>query len=156
MMEENISAFFDGVMVMDENENIKTNRLALLGRISNLSGQIADLSKIVLGVMIYDLQGLKKSTVTQYQETEVLAGTVAAHPAAYFDGLVQILLFVAIDFADIDYVHEETSFCHGKHGYIMYYCLVGPKLEYIHGSIGILKFMTLYLLIINYFLKWDN
>ena len=47
MMEENISAFFDGVMVMDENENIKTNRLALLGRISNLSGQIADLSKIV-------------------------------------------------------------------------------------------------------------
>jgi glycyl-tRNA synthetase beta subunit len=34
-------------MVMDENENIKTNRLALLGRISRLAGQIADLSKIV-------------------------------------------------------------------------------------------------------------
>ena len=32
---------------MDEDENIKTNRLALLGRISHLSGQIADLSKIV-------------------------------------------------------------------------------------------------------------
>ena len=47
MMEENISAFFDSVMVMDEDENIKTNRLALLGRISRLSGQIADLSKIV-------------------------------------------------------------------------------------------------------------
>ena len=47
MMEENISAFFDSVMVMDENENIKTNRLALLGRISRLAGQIADLSKIV-------------------------------------------------------------------------------------------------------------
>lgn len=47
MMEENISAFFDTVMVMDEDETIKNNRLALLGRISSLSGQIADLSKIV-------------------------------------------------------------------------------------------------------------
>ncbi len=47
MMEENITAFFDSVMVMDEDENIKTNRLALLGRISQLSGRIADLSKIV-------------------------------------------------------------------------------------------------------------
>lgn len=47
MMEESITAFFDSVMVMDEDENIKNNRLALLGRISRLSGQIADLSKIV-------------------------------------------------------------------------------------------------------------
>lgn len=46
-LEESISAFFDGVMVMDENANIKNNRLALLVRVSTLSDQIADLTKIV-------------------------------------------------------------------------------------------------------------
>ena len=46
-LEESISAFFDGVMVMDENEAIKNNRLALLRRVSALSNQIADLTKIV-------------------------------------------------------------------------------------------------------------
>lgn len=46
-LEESISAFFDGVMVMDENEAVKNNRLALLVRVSNLSGRIADLTKIV-------------------------------------------------------------------------------------------------------------
>ena len=46
-LEESISAFFDGVMVMDENENIKNNRLALLVRVSALSNKIADLTKIV-------------------------------------------------------------------------------------------------------------
>jgi glycyl-tRNA synthetase beta subunit len=34
-------------MVMDENENIKNNRLALLVRVSALSNKIADLTKIV-------------------------------------------------------------------------------------------------------------
>ena len=46
-LEESISAFFDGVMVMDENENIKNNRQALLVRVSALSNKIADLTKIV-------------------------------------------------------------------------------------------------------------
>ena len=46
-LEESISAFFDGVMVMDENEAIKNNRLALLARVSKLSSKIADLTKIV-------------------------------------------------------------------------------------------------------------
>ena len=46
-LEESISAFFDGVMVMDENEAVKNNRLALLVRVSNLSSKIADLTKIV-------------------------------------------------------------------------------------------------------------
>ena len=46
-LEESISAFFDGVMVMDENEASKNNRLALLRRVSALSNQIADLTKIV-------------------------------------------------------------------------------------------------------------
>lgn len=46
-LEESISQFFDGVLVMDENENIKNNRLALLVRVSNLTKDIADLTKIV-------------------------------------------------------------------------------------------------------------
>ena len=46
-LEESISQFFDGVLVMDENENIKNNRLALLVRVSNLPKDIADLTKIV-------------------------------------------------------------------------------------------------------------
>lgn len=46
-LEESISQFFDAVMVMDDNEKIKNNRLALLVRISNLTKDIADLTKIV-------------------------------------------------------------------------------------------------------------
>ncbi len=46
-LEESISAFFDGVMVMDENEAVKNNRLALLVRVSGLGSKIADLTKIV-------------------------------------------------------------------------------------------------------------
>lgn len=46
-LEEAISAFFDGVMVMDENEAVKNNRLALLARVSSLGRYIADLTKIV-------------------------------------------------------------------------------------------------------------
>lgn len=46
-LEEAISAFFDGVMVMDENEAVKNNRLALLARVSSLGRHIADLTKIV-------------------------------------------------------------------------------------------------------------
>lgn len=45
--EEPINAFFDDVMVMDKDENIKNNRLALLKQITLLAEPIADLSKIV-------------------------------------------------------------------------------------------------------------
>jgi glycyl-tRNA synthetase beta chain len=42
-----VDAFFDGVMVMDKDENIRTNRLSLLAEISSLFHKIADFSKIV-------------------------------------------------------------------------------------------------------------
>ncbi|MDD2921758.1 MAG: glycine--tRNA ligase subunit beta, partial [Anaerolineales bacterium] len=41
-----ITAFFDKVMVMAEDEKVKQNRLALVGQIANLSKGIADLSKL--------------------------------------------------------------------------------------------------------------
>ena len=41
-----INAFFDKVLVMAEDEKIRQNRLALVGRIANLSRGIADLSKL--------------------------------------------------------------------------------------------------------------
>ena len=42
-----VDAFFNGVMVMDKDENIRTNRLSLLAEISALFHKIADFSKIV-------------------------------------------------------------------------------------------------------------
>lgn len=41
-----VDAFFDGVMVMAENEAVRANRLALLGEISDLFDSIADFSKL--------------------------------------------------------------------------------------------------------------
>lgn len=41
-----ITAFFDKVLVMDKDEAIKQNRLALVGQVANLSAGIADLSKL--------------------------------------------------------------------------------------------------------------
>jgi glycyl-tRNA synthetase len=41
-----INAFFDKVLVMAEEQEIKQNRLALVGQIANLSTGIADLSKL--------------------------------------------------------------------------------------------------------------
>ena len=41
-----VDAFFDGVMVMSKEKNIRNNRLALLGLISELFGLFADFSKI--------------------------------------------------------------------------------------------------------------
>jgi len=41
-----ITEFFDKVLVMDKDESIKQNRLALVGQIGNLSHGIADLSKL--------------------------------------------------------------------------------------------------------------
>ena len=42
-----IDAFFDGVMVMDKDEKIKNNRLALLKSIDGIIGRVADFGKIV-------------------------------------------------------------------------------------------------------------
>ncbi|MFH0728634.1 MAG: glycine--tRNA ligase subunit beta [Pseudomonadota bacterium] len=41
-----VDAFFDGVMVMAENEAVRMNRLALLGEISELFATLADFSKL--------------------------------------------------------------------------------------------------------------
>ena len=41
-----VDAFFDGVLVMAEDEKVRNNRLALLGKISGLFENIADFSKI--------------------------------------------------------------------------------------------------------------
>jgi len=41
-----VDDFFDSVMVMDKNEKIKNNRLALLGKIKELFFQVSDFSKI--------------------------------------------------------------------------------------------------------------
>jgi glycyl-tRNA synthetase beta chain len=41
-----VDAFFDGVMVMTENDDVRRNRLALLASISAVFGQIADFSQI--------------------------------------------------------------------------------------------------------------
>lgn len=43
-----IDAFFDGVLVMAEDEAIRANRLALLRRVAGYIGQVADLSRIVV------------------------------------------------------------------------------------------------------------
>jgi glycyl-tRNA synthetase beta chain len=41
-----VDAFFDTVLVMDENPEVRKNRLALLQRISDLFARLADFSKI--------------------------------------------------------------------------------------------------------------
>lgn len=43
-----IDSFFDSVMVMDENLNIRKNRLALLKSVDNLFARIADFGKLVI------------------------------------------------------------------------------------------------------------
>ena len=41
-----INAFFDKVLVMADDENVRQNRLALVGQVANLSYGVADLSKL--------------------------------------------------------------------------------------------------------------
>jgi len=41
-----VDAFFDGVMVMAEDEAVKQNRLALLNQIYQLFRQVADISRL--------------------------------------------------------------------------------------------------------------
>ena len=43
-----IDAFFDGVMVMDKDEKIRSNRLGLLKSVDDLLRRVADFSKLVL------------------------------------------------------------------------------------------------------------
>jgi glycyl-tRNA synthetase beta chain len=45
-LKEPIDRFFDGVMVLTDDQKIKQNRLALLYKISNLFALFADFSKI--------------------------------------------------------------------------------------------------------------
>jgi glycyl-tRNA synthetase beta chain len=45
-LREPVDAFFDGVMVMAEDEKVKTNRLALLTQVDALFADIADFTKI--------------------------------------------------------------------------------------------------------------
>ncbi|MFW6130249.1 MAG: glycine--tRNA ligase subunit beta [Atribacterota bacterium] len=48
LMTEPINSFFDSVLVMDKDEIIRNNRLALLKNITNMYYSVADLSKIAL------------------------------------------------------------------------------------------------------------
>ena len=43
-----VNAFFDAVMVMDKDEKVKNNRLALLNRVKTQVNQVADLSRLVM------------------------------------------------------------------------------------------------------------
>ncbi|HIO97649.1 MAG TPA: glycine--tRNA ligase subunit beta, partial [Leucothrix sp.] len=45
-LKDDVDAFFDGVMVMADNEDLKNNRLALLSQLRNLFLNIADLSRL--------------------------------------------------------------------------------------------------------------
>jgi glycyl-tRNA synthetase beta chain len=45
-----VDAFFDSVLVMDEDDRIRINRLSLLWEITMLFNKIADFSKIVTEV----------------------------------------------------------------------------------------------------------
>jgi glycyl-tRNA synthetase beta chain len=47
-LRKDVDAFFDTVMVMDKDTEVKTNRLALLAGITGLFSQIADFSRLVL------------------------------------------------------------------------------------------------------------
>ena len=45
-LKESVDSFFDDVMVMDDDESIRNNRLALLNQLRNLFLQVADLSHL--------------------------------------------------------------------------------------------------------------
>ena len=47
-LKEPVNRFFDDVMVMDQDERIKNNRLALLNAVKDLMNNVGDLSKIVM------------------------------------------------------------------------------------------------------------
>ncbi len=45
-LQEPVDRFFDDVMVMDEDTTLRDNRLALLGALSELFLQVADISRL--------------------------------------------------------------------------------------------------------------
>ena len=45
-LREPVDAFFDGVMVLAEDQNVRRNRMALLEHIATLFGKFADFSKL--------------------------------------------------------------------------------------------------------------
>ena len=45
---EPVNTFFDNVMVMDEDENVKNNRLAMLEEVRGIVNAVGDLSLLVL------------------------------------------------------------------------------------------------------------
>ena len=45
-LRDTVDAFFEGVMVMTDDTDIRRNRLSLLGRIADLFGKFADFSKL--------------------------------------------------------------------------------------------------------------
>jgi glycyl-tRNA synthetase beta chain len=47
-LKEPIDRFFDGVLVMDKDQEVRRNRLALLFRIKKLFNRVGDFEKIVL------------------------------------------------------------------------------------------------------------
>jgi glycyl-tRNA synthetase beta chain len=46
-LKDPVDRFFDRVLVMDEDTGIRSNRLALLGRVADLFAGVADFSKLV-------------------------------------------------------------------------------------------------------------
>ncbi|RVC90593.1 hypothetical protein EN739_32955, partial [Mesorhizobium sp. M2A.F.Ca.ET.017.03.2.1] len=47
VLREPVDSFFEGVLVNDEDQAVRANRLALLARIRTATDQVADFSKIV-------------------------------------------------------------------------------------------------------------
>jgi glycyl-tRNA synthetase beta chain len=45
-LRQNVDAFFNDVMVMDEDEQLRNNRIALLSDLHNMMNQVADISKL--------------------------------------------------------------------------------------------------------------
>ncbi|MGZ3160024.1 MAG: DALR anticodon-binding domain-containing protein, partial [Burkholderiaceae bacterium] len=47
-LRNNVDAFFNDVMVMAEDEQLRNNRLALLSNLHNMMNQVADISKLAV------------------------------------------------------------------------------------------------------------
>ena len=69
---------------------------------------LADLCKIFQLIRVYDLKGLKKRTVMQYNKTKCLRVTVAANPAADRDFFSDISIGVVVE---LFYCCEFHCFC---------------------------------------------
>ena len=56
-----VDAFFDGVMVMAEDQNVRRNRMTLLGHIAVLFGKFADFSKLSTWVSVQNKLEFRKN-----------------------------------------------------------------------------------------------